>query len=437
MEILTKALIIGESIVDHSIGETVVVSSRNIKQFVFGIVNYTNKNFIYGFFSWKPTENILFEIDEGSNAVWVISKDIFGDNIIFSRKTGLYRIRNSKDPSGPISPRMGSGGFPYSISREYESLGHIESFNYKNSYNELFNPKYKNLIKYTFGVEYETSCGYIPQELCYRHGLIPLRDGSISGIEYASTVMDSSDGLEKIVSHLNLLKEYTSFNKECSYHIHLGGFPVNHKYIYTLYNVWSCISDELKDYLPRYAFNTSAYKNSRKDYCKLNPALFKNFEEMYLYLSGRNANYAGSLMQPHPQDPEKRAKWNIKERYWAQSLIGMCFYDKPKTVEYRMLSPTYNSNKLIFWLYMFNAILLYSEKIALDVYRTKSPIYSIYKNTISIEQMLHDVYPDEFALKMLQVMDKVREVVTTQSAMGDYIGEEINIEESVIKEGVV
>ena len=44
-------------------------------------------------------------------------------------------------------------------------------------------------LPYTFGIEFETAGGFLPQHRLYELGLIPLRDGSITGIEFATVVL--------------------------------------------------------------------------------------------------------------------------------------------------------------------------------------------------------------------------------------------------------
>ena len=77
------------------------------------------------------------------------------------------------------------------------------------------------------GFEFETSAGIIPEEIALRDGLVPLRDGSISGLEYSSVVLTpDNDGLSLLKQQLETLRQYTSFNKECALHIHFGKFPM-------------------------------------------------------------------------------------------------------------------------------------------------------------------------------------------------------------------
>lgn len=437
LNLIKNSLSAGETIFDHESKSPIRVTNRNMRNILFGVVSISkdSNDFIYGYFIKNPMKNIIISINESVSAIG-LNRDVFGKNIVYSNSIGMYIMQSKDDKGGDRILMKGSGGFPYNIERLYESHDHLKEFAESPKLEAIFDNKYKELLKYTFGLEYETTSGYIPQELCYRYGLVPVRDGSISGVEYASIVLDKTDGLERVKKHLELLKKYTSFNKECSYHIHFGGYPVDSRSIFSLYNLWMILAEELSSYLPKFAFNTGAFKASRKDYCKKNPQIFSNFGELYHFLSGGNASFAGSLTQNHPQDPEKRAKWQIRERYWAQSLIGMCFYDGPKTVEYRMLFPSYNEHKVIFWIYLFNAIMLYAEELTKRYGGSKSLLLQIYRSRPNIRGVLKTVYPENLAENMIDMLEKLKYIVDNQLMAGDPIGENTAFEDSVIKTGI-
>ena len=115
-------------------------------------------------------------------------------------------------------------------------------------------------LKYTFGLEFETSMGYIPEDICFRDGLIPLRDGSISGLEYSTVVLNGNDGLSLLKQELESLKEYTAFNKECSLHIHLGGFPLDPNAIIRAQTLCRLLEKDISQLVPSLTFRSSEYE---------------------------------------------------------------------------------------------------------------------------------------------------------------------------------
>ena len=77
------------------------------------------------------------------------------------------------------------------------------------------------------------------------------------------------------------------------------------------------------------------------------------------YFTGRS--YFGSFVQPHPNDLTRERKWQIPQRYHMCNFVNMFCYNVNKTIEMRFLAPTYNLEKILTWLYIFNAILIYAE----------------------------------------------------------------------------
>lgn len=404
-----------------------VVNEENKKladhyDLVRGVV-YTNDKYVeYGYFSPSP-DNIIIITNEDGDRSTAINKDVI-PNYVFSNLQGCYM-----DPSLVTKADLhikGNGDFPYTITRHYEAAKSLNIFKDKQSISKVVKYGIAKELKYTFGLEFETSQGYIPQDICLSKGLIPLRDGSITGIEYSTTVLQGNLGLNLLREQIEALKKYTEFNKECALHIHFGGFPVKEKYLLCLAELWRVVENRLErsNIVPPFTFRTSAYKQNGKDYCKYTPA-FKDFEDMYLFYVGRK--YLGSLYQPHPNDVARVAKWNIKTRYFGLNFINMLCYEGPKTLEFRFLRPTYNFDKIIFWILFINGILKYAELIAPN-YKT-----GCFSN-MSIVNMLRKVYPKDIVDNINETLNVLSIVVKNQVNNHDYCGENIYIEEKILNE---
>jgi hypothetical protein len=187
------------------------------------------------------------------------------EEVIYSNKRGLYLFKEgmSKRDIMLETKTLGMGGFPYTFQRRYEA---IESFKIFDEKQEILNPDKKHNIsrylRYTYGLEFETSAGYIPEHICFRDGLIPLRDGSISGLEYSTVVMSGNEGISLLEQQLSTLRKYTIFDKECSLHIHFGGFPLDTDKIFDLYRVCKRLEGEIQRLVPALTFKSSQYKKS-------------------------------------------------------------------------------------------------------------------------------------------------------------------------------
>lgn len=316
--------------------------------------------------------------------------------------------------------------YPYQkINRVYGAADHLKTFtkSVNNYLKQLPSPKlaFEQLCPFTFGLEYETSTGVIPEEECFMKGLIPLRDGSITGNEYTTTVLNGNKGLQLIHEQINILNQYTEFNKDCAVHIHFGKYPLQPNAILILNNLCAILTDQLLTVTPAYTFYTHRYKANGKDYCK--PLdWYNSFEQMYKDLT--SMTYYGDLHQPHPADPNKQAKWNIHTRYKMCNFINLLCYNGGKTVEFRFLKPTKNEHLLYFWLYMLNAIMLFALK---NQHLSPKEFYCKY-SSICLTDIINAVYPVDIALSMNKAIQDLSIIRQNQRNNGDNCGEQIHFE---------
>lgn len=396
------------------------------------LVNVKDGVFELGYCSYDDPNLVACKLQFSSMYIsYVRLNDELRKIFVYSNYHGKYiyiHAINSADLRMALT-RYGRGDFPYQINREYEAVRCFDAFNGKQQILDFKEYELSKYLKYTFGVEFESYSGYIPESLCFRDGLIPLRDGSLDGgIEYSTIVLDGNYGLNLLNQQIDTLNEYTLFNKECSLHFHFGNFPVNDIYIWSLYLIWQQVNPSLNNILPRYTYNTAYYKKSEKEYCKQMPS-FNTFNELYEYFTTQR--YFGNLYQPHPKDPRQTAKWNVTGRYYCLNLINMLCYKSPKTVEFRFLRPTYNKHKIMFWLYIFNAILLTAERIAKDCKELKDVKPLVSKSDFSLFSILFATYPVEIADKLINDYYTLEQVIYIQHDLGDYIGSRIDIEDKI------
>ena len=405
------------------------ISNPKIK----GIVKITDATITLDWI--EPSVNYL-HVAVGSKIV-VGEEKLLKPFVFFDNNCGFYRFTADIPAGSPYTlipyKKLGVQQYPYSIAREYEAVNHLDLF--KKSI-ELVNSKWRDPLgkhlRYTFGLEYETSMGVIPEELCFRDGLIPLRDGSITGNEYTSTVLNGEWGLGMVKQEVDTLRKYTIFNQDCALHVHMGGYPLERKALFVLYQIVWMLERRLYDNLiPRDSFNTAKYKGSGKDYCKRLPEN-NDFNNIFKYFT--TLNYFGSLTQPHPSDPQRDRKWQISGRYYALNLINMFCYKGPKTVEFRFLRPSFNFRKIRFWIAVFNAILAYSETYtAKEAKTTELDLYSKIREDIriTVSGILSSVYGKDPSLLESLMTDyyTVANITQTQHNNKDYFGRDAFIDD--------
>lgn len=347
------------------------------------------------------------------------------EHLVFSNRQGMYisRVGMPQEVLLREVSIKGRGKFPYLLERRYEAC---ESFGIFNGKQQVLDSgkshRLSEYLKYSFGLEFETSQGYVPEDICFRDGLIPLRDGSISGIEYSTVILEGNRGISLMEQQLESLRKHTDFNKECALHIHMGGFPLEKDKLFNLYRLCKYLEPEISSIVPKYTFHTSQYKANHKDYC--NPlGSYRNFEQMYEHLVGRK--FFNDFTQPHPNDIRREAKWRIPSRYYWVNFVNALCYNVNKTIEFRFLRPTYNFQKIVLWLYILNAILRFAEEhMTEDKTCHKTGLYSI----------IRKVYPEVLAERILLGIEKLNIIVVNQTNNQDFIGQNTIIEEELFSE---
>lgn len=390
------------------------------------LVDFVNNTAIYGYVCQFIDNRTLLPliIYDKDNSVTLVNalRDITSKKVLrFSKYHGYYYIEDNMPTHLKIKfeNELGHGNIPYFWGKNYEARKLLSLFT-----NSCKWPKQtshiKTQLKYTFGLEFETESGYIPEDKCLDNGLIALYDGSIKGMEYSTIVLEGNKGLSLLNKQLSLLKEYTAYNKDCALHVHLGGFPQNKDKIFRLYTLCYRLEDQILNLCPKMTFETYKYKRNGKDYCQhLN--YYDTFDDIYYYFV--RERWFGSFDQPHPNDITREHKWNIYSRYTWLNLVNLLCYDSNKTVEFRFLRPTYNYNKIVLWLYILNAILLFAE--------------SDEDTTLSLDSIITLMYKPSLAEKIKEGMIKLSILSKWQENNDDFIGALQYREEQLFKDFII
>ena len=363
----------GLIVYNYSIKEYVILNDNLLQ----GVVDVADGNLIIGYFNNNTKYSKI--TDKNGKSHWLYNVEIFNNNKEYREclSTGnFYHISTLQ------AWKFNKIEFPnknYKYSLPYDSKGIIGN-NLKN-YNENYNPEISQNIKnyapllenLSFGLEFETTKGHIPDRVLNQYGLIPLRDGSISGIEYVTVPMEGEKGLQCTADILKELKKRTSYSDEtCSLHLHLGNIPRTKEFILAFFKVGMKIQDEMFQMFPLYKKYNYHIKN--KNYSaplptfeilsQLDPIIDsrnidENFGILYKYLSmGQEFKSVGNSLDnvlSHPADPNGNQKWLVKCRYFLYNLVPLIFGNK-QTIEFRIHTPTYDVNKILPFIFMNSLI---------------------------------------------------------------------------------
>lgn len=359
---------------DHEKGEYVLVHKNTFRE---GIVDFDSKGIpITGMFTPNIGNNIQIVDDSSSKGKLCISEEV--------AKKGDYRERFQDGKFYPKKMESANwfskiGRAPISKSSlQYESR--FVSDLTQSYFQKEFNPDQDNIHLnafgdflqkngITFGLEFETTRGYIPERLCYKYGLIPLRDGSIEGLEYVTVPMSGRQGLYAVREICKELSKRTKFDHTCALHLHLGGIKRDEKHLLSMFILTLMMQDELFSLQPKYKKNnpgashggfckplaSSWVSTLGKRPTKMNEADVKNvFSSIFEFISdGRSyGHYSYNLdnVGAHPSDPNGNRKWNINSRYFITNFVPIIFGNK-KTVEFRQHHITHDFEKVIQFLF--------------------------------------------------------------------------------------
>jgi hypothetical protein len=350
---------------DHFEGEYKLKNSS----LTHGIIDIEDGTPVFGYFSKNDLYNVKVIVKDLSERV-AISANVLGYEFRERRSDGVFYHISLLDANKfnllrGISREI-KESFPYDSKGSIAKITKTFESNYKPVICRNAEIVGKTLKDYTFGLEFETCAGIIPNNKLVYLPLIPLRDGSISGIEYATIPLKGPVGVQALIDSVDELKRRTSYSDECSLHIHVGGMPRTTEYILAFYKTISLLQNDIFSMFPLYKKYNFGVK--RKNYSapfpfeeinfRMDPIINyndkkqvnKNFDHLFTYLSGgvTFAEYGNDLSQVlvHPQDPQGAAKWNIKHRYSFVNLIPLIFGNH-QTIEFRIHTPTYDINKIL------------------------------------------------------------------------------------------
>ena len=371
----------GKIIFDHETRNWIKKAQGVLRQ---GIVGFkTNGDIEFGYYTPNPLKNVTIGVTNLNNVQ--SGHDCISEEIAL--KLGLkeslidgqfyqYDILNKEQVNVLNTKIVPQRNSTYRFPFEYGSERMIPEFT--TVFNRYFIPqvplkhvhRLKFLNKYKWGIEFETAKGTITERFLWPNGLIACRDGSITGFEYVTIPLQKKNGIEAIYNSTMLLNKYAEISYNNSLHIHIGNYPVTMKSVIAIYRLGTRIQKEIFSMFPAYYQDTSIFKG--KSYCSplVNiSSSMANYEatflKLYQQISG-GYEFEGFNKAEHPMDRSGRHKWNINPRYKYLNIIPLLFGTK-QTLEFRVHTPTFNAQKVIYWLFIVIAILEFAQKYRDDL----------------------------------------------------------------------
>lgn len=433
---------------DHSVKQYVLKNSVE-KIVEKGVIDIDDKgNLTFGSFSLNNNDYV--ELKSGISKYICLNEDIVKDNKFYLEclEDGIYYLRTLIDSFRFVKPVKCNREYKYSLSYDSRNL----TSKVKDIYSKQYEPVYHHILEklkcditkgLSFGVEYETTAGVIPNRYCNKLGLIPLRDGSISGLEYVTIPLEGNKGIQTILDINKELNKRTSFDSNCSLHLHIGNIPRTEEFFLALFKILFLIQDEMFSMFPFH--KKENYDIKRKHYTKPLPIketmlLFdssiktkedikKNFNILYKFLStGEDYNKAGGTLDKiknHPSDPGGNSKWNIKTRYYWVNLIPLLFGNK-QTVEFRIHTPTYDSNKIMNYMLTCFAIINYTKRNQDDILKNFNNYINIDLNQIVFDEYYNDLNNFKVVNDLQRYYSLRKQYFFNRTKEGDFLANEDN-----------
>jgi len=367
----------GMLVFDHKYKRYMIKSlCKNLRE------GFIDSNGTIGLFSLDIGEEVTC-VDKFGKEHYALSREIFKSNYTYREKLSDGKFVHISRLKARDFKKISIPSSHIKQSLPYDSHNIMGPFIKKYQENELLidedSKVLGSLIKdYTFGLEFETTSGFIPRDLCLKNSLIPLRDGSITGLEFVTIPLQGEKGVQTVKNVVNLLKERTYFDDKCALHLHIGNIPRTKEFILAFVIATLHLQNEIFELFPLYKKYNFGYKN--KNYAAPYPSEFllskldstinsenidKNFDVIFRFLSEGasfdNYNFNLDNVLTHPNNPQNNQKWNVHTRYFIHNVIPLIFGNK-ETVEFRIHTPTYDINKILAFMLMNVSIVNYIKK---------------------------------------------------------------------------
>lgn len=436
----------------HRVNSGLIVFDNENKEWVLkesvylihGIVGFhENGEPIHGYFRPNPYNNVTVNSRKTRGIYTAINSEILYENGYFEDLgSGHWRYRKE----------LSNDDYLYYTSIHCDINYKNKGYNIEDNGEEFFDKKekFKNypirfskeIKRYskfigdiTWGCEFESCNGVIPDNIQYRTGLVACRDGSLPGNagEFVTIPLSGAKGLQNMVNICNEMTRRCEVDITCSFHIHLGNLPISRNYLVASYILFSKIQDELFKMFPYYKTKPEGIK--QKNYCQklkklsiypLKDITKEGYKEYVNVVYNKLFTFLTEGVTPckvynrknklHP----KHQKWERASRYFALNFINAFFSDRG-TLEHRLHPGTTNYQKVINWLFICVAIARYAQSHELEIITTSKKI-----DMSNVLNYYRDAFPgDERAARLsdylIKYFNQRVETFKNDFANGDYV----------------
>ena len=243
---------------------------------------------------------------------------------------------------------------------EYANQNRATGETFDSTYYDVYkpNPTFIQLTKtsgmdYTFGVELETCSS--SEVYNGSHNLKAVYDGSVSGHEFVTGVLQGNKGVDELKSICNHLSGCDArVDRTCGVHVHIGNATFNRRFSIMLLKLCLHIQDDIYSILPE--------SRLTNEYCKRLPAEqverldFHNYRKVLgTIIANCDINKDYNKKKAHPG-----GRYHSQRYYWV-NISNYSTSSGTSTVEFRPHSGSLDFNKIYKWLLICMAIVKFAE----------------------------------------------------------------------------
>jgi hypothetical protein len=362
------------------------------------------------------TKKELIEVHLNGSAYHSLVSAISSD-FVESMKNGVFYYKEE-----PFNVRQ----------KKYSRFGHPEISSKLDMFKfGMISPT--NLIaegkRYTFGIELETSKGFVPKRLRSELNIDCQYDGSIvddkgqkdCGGEYTTGVLYGDNGFKHLYEIMYELSRRCEVNRSCSVHVHLGDITFNKETIVLMYKLYSMIEKEMFDIMPpsrrirehcqpmrKYMFSL---KKRGVPYDMLIDRYYNTiFEKISL---GKKASKSVNKKLNHPRG--RVCGWDRSTpRYWWVNFVPALFNVKGVdnyTIEVRNMNGSLSFDDVKKWILINMAIVSFVENNKRDI---------ITKSSISLVEIMKAEYRYKSDM-LIDFIEKRKAMFMDQSRDDDHV----------------
>jgi hypothetical protein len=221
-------------------------------------------------------------------------------------------------------------------------------------------------IKYTFGVELETSAGNISDAGCKSINMMKAGDRSIGAYEYVTPVLHGNDGIDALEKACAFITERTLVDNRCGTHVHVGGMTgqsrhslenpsytegsIEDKITFSVraIQLGASIEDDIFNILPPNRVPTNKHCGTIKKYSAITRDNYNYLLGAYIFGGDDGQMKHKARLNNYPYDKYKgngnSSKWQHSRYKWL-NLLNL-HTPRPTTVELRIFSGTTDFEKV-------------------------------------------------------------------------------------------